>query len=94
VLAVGSEQIEGSGIAETRRIKVAAVRFVVEKFDDDFFVSRGWSARFHVGEPSGEQDSSERKSELRNLWLSREFGLSAWVAKERCRNGAEVQKVV
>ena len=45
VFAVGSEQVDGVGLAEAGRIEVAAEALAVGESDDDFFVSRGWGAR-------------------------------------------------
>lgn len=48
VLAVGSEEVDGVGLAQTRGIEIAAHALAISKRDDDFLVRRGWGARFQI----------------------------------------------
>ena len=44
VLAVGSEDVDGVKLAESRRTEIAAEGFLVQEHDDDFLVRRGWGS--------------------------------------------------
>ena len=46
MLAIGGEQVDGIGLAETSGVQIAAVGLFVRKDNDDFLVSRGWGAIF------------------------------------------------
>jgi hypothetical protein len=46
VLAVGGEQVDGVGLTQARGVEIAADALAVGKSDDNFFVRRGWGARF------------------------------------------------
>lgn len=46
MLTIGSEEIDGIGLAETGGVQIAAKRRFVGKDNDDLLVSRGWGAVF------------------------------------------------
>ena len=46
VLAVGSQEIDGIGLAQARRVQIAAHGLLVGKDNDDLLVSRGWGSVF------------------------------------------------
>ncbi len=46
MLAVGSQQVDGVGLAKACRVQIAADGLLVGKDNDDFLVSRGWGSVF------------------------------------------------
>lgn len=46
MLAVGSQQVDGVGLAKACGVQIAAHGLLVGKDKDDFLVSRGWGSVF------------------------------------------------
>ena len=74
VLPVGSKQVNGVRLAESRGTEIAADGCLVQEHDDDFLVRRGWGSVFQKN-PHALNDANLRKA-LMYVMLSA-FSLSS-----------------
>jgi len=78
MLAVLREQVDGVGLAEARRIEIAAKGLFVGEDKNDFLVSRGWGSVF-------QRNQYARVGKGRNLRLIKEYVmLSAFFLSTYC----------